>query len=217
MATLLNNPTQKALTTLARLKAFLGTSGDSKDTMYTILINQATGFIERYTKRRLLTQTYTNEEYDGTGTGTLVLRQFPVTAFTKLEVNTSGDSSDAWQEADGNTYHWYEDGRVVLVGPTDNFLSQYGGKFVCEPNKYRVTYTAGYKIDFDNENDTTRHTLPQELEYACMQLTGGYVNNSKGLGLSSAKVGDVAMTFRQGVSDSPEIKEILGKYASATV
>src|SRR3990167_8793398 len=152
MATLINNSTRKAFTTLARAKAFLGISNDSKDTLLTILINHITGFIEAYLKRSLLSQTYTNEEYDGTGTETLVLKQFPVTAISSLQVNTSGDSSDSWQTIDSQNYFWYADGRIMLNNPVAGFLDQDAGSFIQEPQKYRVSYTAGYKIDFDNEN-----------------------------------------------------------------
>lgn len=217
MPTLLSNAQQKALTTLARAKAFLDISGDSKDGLISMLANMATGFIETYTKRRFLRQTYTNEEYDGTGTNVLVLRQFPVVTLSSLQVNTSGDSSASWQSIDTVNYFGYEDGRVALNSPVAGFLDADAGCFIEAPNKYRATYTAGYLIDFDNENDPTRHTLPQEIEYACLKLISSAMNSRKGEGLSSAKVGDLAMTFRKGVIADEEIKEILGKYASATI
>lgn len=217
MATILDNSEHKALTTLARAKSFMGVSGDSEDTVITILINQATGFIESFLNRNLLSQTYTEQEYDGTGTDTLVLKHQPVTAFSKLEVNTSGDSTASWQEIQSKNYFWYENGIVELNNPTAGFLDQDAGKFLPHPKKYRATYTAGYLIDFANENDPSSHTLPLDIEYACMKLVSAMRNARKGEGLQSAQVGDIRMSFRSEVMKSAELKEILGKYASYAI
>lgn len=217
MATLLNNSTQKALTTLARAKAFIDIGSDSKDTILTMLINQATGFIERYTKRSLLSQTYTNEIYDGTGTREIVLLQFPVTAITSLQVNAGTIGSPDWQTVGSDRYGYYSDGRVTLASAFQAFLATDAGTFIDGPQRYRVTYTAGYLIDFDNENDPTKHTLPQELEYACLQLMSGFMNTRKSQGMSAAKVGDVSMSFKGVVAVDPEVKGILEKYATAAI
>lgn len=217
MATLLNNSTQKALSTLSRAKSFLGISGDSQDTKLTILLNAGTAFFETFLKRRLLSQTYTQEVYDGTGTPTLVLKQFPVTALATLEVNAGTIGTPSWQSIDSDLYGWYLDGRVTLGSPDASFLSAAGGTFICEPQKYRATYTAGYLIDFDNENDRTKHTLPQEIEYALLRLVGAMLNRSKGEGLASAKVGDISMSFRGALVDDPETKAILEQHAAASI
>ena len=43
------------------------------------LINRASDFISRYCNRKFVSQTYTNEIYDGHGFNTLILEQYPVT------------------------------------------------------------------------------------------------------------------------------------------
>jgi len=217
MVTLLNNSTQKALTTLARAKSFLEISGGSKDDVLSILINQVTGSIEQYLKRKLLSQTYTNEVYDGPGGDTLVLRQFPVTTFTQLQVNVSGDSSADWQTIDSARYFSYEDGRVTLNVAIPGFLDGRDGYFTKAPKKYRATYVAGFLIDFDNENNPVLHTLPQELEYACLKMLSAVFNSRKSEGLQSIKVGDISMTFKKAVMGDQEVKDILGKYTNATI
>lgn len=217
MPTLLDNSTHKALTTLARAKIFLDISGDSKDGLITMLINQATGFIESYCKRNFLQQTYTDEVYDGTGGDTLVLKQNPVASVTRLQVNTSGDSSPAWQTIDSNNYFVDASGLVRLNNPVAGFLDQDAGSFLPDPQKYRVTYAAGYLIDFANENDPTKHTLPQDLEYACQLLVSGKMNTRKSGGLTAARVGDISMTFRDLAQGDPEVKAILERYAEATI
>lgn len=216
MVTILNNSTQKALTTLARAKSFLEVSGDSKDSVLTMIINQVSGSIEAFLKRRLLSQTYTDEKYDGTGSETLVLKNFPVTAFTNLKVNVSGDSSESLETISSERYFWYQDGRVVL-NTGSGFVDGNSAYFVKAPNKYRATYTAGYLIDFDNENTPASHTLPQELEYACLKLVSAVYNSRKGEGLQSIKVGDIAMTFKKTSVADEEVSAILNKYVSATL
>lgn len=213
MATILNNSTQKALTTLARAKSFLGISGDSQDTVLIMMINQVTGFIETYTKRRMLRQTYTDEKYDGTGFDTLVLKQWPVSALSALKENTSTPGDPSYQTIDSSRYTYYEDGRVVFGSGGDRFIAG-SETFIDDPKRYSATYTAGYLISFDNENDPAQHTLPQEIEYACLKLMSAQFNRRKSEGLDSARVGDIQMSFRATVSSDPEIKEILSKYSA---
>lgn len=217
MTTILDNATQKALTTIARVKIFMGVSGDSKDAKLTQLINQVTGFIEQYTKRNMLSQTYTDEEYDGTGIDTLILRQFPVTTFTQLQVNSATDNSDSWETINASRYFAGEDGRVRFATSKGSFLSTDSGFFIEDKNKYRVTYDAGFLIDFANENDPTKHTLPQEIEYAAHKLISGAFNLSKGQGYKSHKVGDISAVFNKELFEDKEIKSILNKYVSATI
>ncbi len=217
MATLVNNAVQKALTTLQRAKSFLDIAGDSKDTILTILINQATGSIETMINRRLLRQTYTDEQYDGTGSNTLVLKQWPLISVTRLQVNTSGDATPSWETIDTSRYHVYSDGRIVLQSPVGGFLDIDAGNFLAAPNKYRATYVAGYLINFDQENDPAQHTLPGDLEYACLKLAGAMINSRKAEGISSARVGDVSMTYKAEALKDPELKEILAAHRSVTI
>lgn len=207
MPTILSNSQQKALTTLARAKTFLGVSGDSQDALLIQLINQATGFIERYTKRKLLSQTYTSEVYDGTGTKELVLKNFPVTALSALQEDVNDDNSESWQTVDSDYYFWYENGIVKAHSFT----------FQDKPKKYRVTYVAGYLIDFDAENTPASHTLPQELEYACQKLVAVVFNSRKMEGYESYRVGDMAVTMQKASFEDGEIKAILDKYANPTI
>lgn len=207
MTTLLNNTVQKALTTLTRAKSFLGISSTKHDTLLTMLINQATGAIEQYVRRRLLSQTYTEEQYDGKGSMMLILKQFPVTTFTKLEQNLTDDNTDDWEEIDTEDYFWHEDGRV----------QSYNFTFVAKPQKYRVTYVAGYLIDFDNENDRTKHTLPFEIEYACHKIISALFNTRRASGLEQSRIGDSSVTIQTAIMSDSEVRDILDRYKAPLV
>lgn len=213
MATILTN----ALTTLARTKAYLGISGDSQDTALVMLINMATGTIEQYCKRRFKNQEYSNDIYDGTGTSEIVLRQFPVTELESLEVNTNTIGSPSWQTVEASRYGFYSDGRVALGPGFQAFLPSDAGQFLIGPQRYLITYTAGYLIDFDHEADPAQHNLPPELEQACLNLVGAYMNARKSQGLKSAKVGDITMVFKDSIANDAETKAVLERYAAASI
>ena len=218
MPTLLNNSTQKALTTVARLKTFLGITRDNQDSLFTMLINQVTGFIERYTKRSLLRQTYTNELYDGSGTSELLLLQFPVSSFSTLQENAASDNTSDWQTINGTDYFVdLPKGIIKLVRNTNAFDAEPWGKFLARPQKYRATYTAGYLIDFDNENTPASHTLPQEIEYACLKLCAALWNTRRAEGLTQSRLGDLGVSFKQAIMNDEETRAILDKYAAPTI
>lgn len=195
-----------ALTTLERLKLFLGISSDSKDGMLIMMINQATGFIKQYTKRNFKETTYTAEEYDGSGTEIIVLKNFPVTALSTFQYNSASDNTDDWQTFDTKDYFWYADGRIRL-----------NGKFTNEAQRYRATYTAGYKINFAAENDTAQHTLPFELEYAMHKIISGVYNTRQASGITAVRVGDQSVNYGTGVINDTELKGILDKYVATTI
>lgn len=205
--TILNNSVTKAFTTLARIKTFLSLGSDKYDSRLIIAINAATTFIENYCGRKLYRQTHTSEVHDGKGTNTLILKHWPISSFTSLEYNTAIDAGDSWETFDTNDYHWYEDGRVILVS----------GEFLERPKKYRATYAAGYLIDFDNENTPASHTLPFEVEYACQKLVSAMFNKARGEGLQSQAVGSENVTFMQAVMSDPELKYILDGYKKISV
>ncbi len=182
-----------------------------------MLINQATGFIETYCKRNFLRQTYTNEVYDGTGGDSLVLKQYPIVTVSDLSVNAGTIGDPDWDTVESGRYGFYDDGRITFASAFQAFLASDGGTFIEGPQRYRATYVAGYLIDFNNENDPTKHTLPQDLEYACLLLVSGKMNLRKSGGLTSARVGDISMTFRDLADGDPEVKAILERYTSATI
>lgn len=204
MATLRAN----ALTTLQRAKDFMGIASDRYDTILTMLINHVSDFMESYCGRTFKTQSISNEEYDGKGTNVIVLKQFPVTAFSSLQYRDSDDPDDAtWNTFDTDKYFWYEDGRVVLAS----------GNFREVPKKYRATYTAGYKIDFTQENSSSAHTLPMELEMVCLRLVGAIFDTRKAEGIETQRVGDISIKVKSAIFGDKEIKETLGKYSNATI
>lgn len=151
-----------ALTDLASVKESLGivSSDTSKDNLIVRKINQATLYIESFcglsADHHFASTTYTNEEYDGTGNNTIVLRMRPVTAITSFQRRDSRTSDGAFDDVESELY--FSDlgaGVLELVS-----RANYGW------GRYRVTYTAGYT------------TIPADLAEACATLAAFYVENS---------------------------------------
>jgi uncharacterized phiE125 gp8 family phage protein len=202
MPTILNNTARKGLTTLARAKTWFGPFSDTYDGMLIMAINHATRMIEQHTGRNLLSQSHT-EYLDGKGTAELTLKNYPVTAVASFSYRAANDNVDSWYAYDADDeYRWYEDGRV------QNLI----GKFSDVGKKYRAIYTAGYKVDFDNENDISLHTLPEDLEYVCLKLVSAMFNTRRSEGFSSTSQGDMSVTMKGVMMKDPEVKELLAKY-----
>lgn len=186
----------------------MGIASDKYDSVLVQLINQVSGFIERFTKRTLKETTYTNEVYDGPPSDTIVLRQFPVSSVSSFQYRETNDETDDWGTFNATTeYRVHADGRIQLIN----------GEFQNVPRKYRVTYVAGYKIDFANEQTPTSHNLPPELEYATHKLVAALFNTRKSEGFGKVAVGDSNVTVQAAVFSSDEVKAILDKYAAPTI
>lgn len=74
------------LTTLANIKAFLGITGSSDDTLLQTLISAYSAAVVNFLGRNPVSATYT-AKYHGTGTSQLFLKNSPITAVTALIIN----------------------------------------------------------------------------------------------------------------------------------
>lgn len=75
-----------ALITLSQAKCYLSITNESSDAVLEALIERATGFLERYTNRKLYTRSYTREVYYGTGGPNLILDQYPATTISRVSI-----------------------------------------------------------------------------------------------------------------------------------
>lgn len=200
-----------ALTTVDKVKEYYGipSTDTTQDGVITQLINQMTDYIEGFCgERRFLSTTYTNEVYDSMGGrseigGSIIfLNQFPVTAVTKIEYRSGTILVPNWVTYDANGYILYgKEGYVKFyaVLPT---ISQ----------GLRFTYTAGYLIDFANETDITKHTLPFDLTQVCTQLVAEQMNVRKSRGIKAEATEGQRVDYFDRQSMDPMILETLRKY-----
>lgn len=75
--------TTNAIVSITEAKDFLKITAETDDAIIESLINRASSWANDYTGRLLLSRTNT-EYYDGDGTGTILLRQYPVTSITNI-------------------------------------------------------------------------------------------------------------------------------------
>lgn len=132
------------------------------------IINAASDFIARYTKRSLKTAAYTAEKYNGQGGSYLFLKQYPVTAITTIVL---------WDTVSNAASKTYAENTDYLYDLNEGWLYLREG-FQIGVLNYRITYTAGYT------------TLPYDLRQACAMYAEWMYNNFGKTGMSSESLGD---------------------------
>jgi len=149
--------TTRALTSLARIKSRLSIDDTHKDTLIERLIMGVTDHLESLCNRRFLETTYTNEVYSvhSRGIDMLALKQMPVTTLTSLQYRAGTPATPTWTSYTTDEYELLADGKSGLV-------RVYGG-IHGGINTLRATYTAGYKINFDEPTNVAVHTLPFDI------------------------------------------------------
>lgn len=194
-----------ALTTVADVKESLGIdAGDtSKDNLIIRKINQATLYIESYCSlprdHHFALTTYTNEEYDGVGKNTIVLKMRPVVSLTSFQGRNSVTSDGTFDNIESELYFTdLNAGVIELLFTTTHSW-----------NMYRVTYSAGYS------------TIPFDLSEACVTLACFYVENSaSGTAVKKKQEGQRSIEYFQNsgggtgdsVIDQLGIDDLLSRY-----
>lgn len=190
-----------ALTSLTRLKSRLGITDSSQDTVLTQLINECTDVIQGFCARRFIETTYENEAYDG-GDGlrtSLMLNNFPVSSITRLQERAGTPDNPTWNDVSAANYEPVN-GQPAIVGVRAAFVTLTGiiktyFYLTYGVNNYRVSYVAGYKINFDNEGNLLLHNLPTDLTGACEQLCAAMYNIRKNAGVESESLGAHSVTW----------------------
>jgi len=200
-----------ALTTKARFIAFAGLTNLSaaEETVVEIIINSVTEYIENYCQRRFKETLYTEEVYDGDGSEFIMLKQYPLKADSTVTLGyrSSTVNKDNWGSIDSEDYFIdYNSGTLEIAN----------GHFTNQARKFRVTYTAGF--DFDNSTTFLADTTAGDIEYATWKLCETmWARRKGGVGVKAEKLGDYSVTYAKAVFESPEIKEVLDKYARVSV
>ncbi len=145
-----------ALTTKNRVKDRLAITNTQFDTVIDRLISAMTDFIEGECNRRFQETVYSNEIYSiyGAYPETIGLKQTPVSNVASVQYRAGLKTTPNWTNFAADDWELLEDGKSGII-------KFYGG-ITRGVNVIRVTYTAGYKIDFPNAGSAT-HTLPADL------------------------------------------------------
>ena len=186
-----------AIITTEDCKAYRGISVNTHDTLIASLIAAAQDLIETDTGRRFDETTYTDEAYDGTGTGTLQLRQYPVTALTSVKVlDSAGGTTDIdiaglRLKADIGLVHLAGSrfGRVVRddFGAVEHTGFGHSPSFPRGFSNILVTYTAGY----------TSGTMPAGLKQVMFEIVADLYAQARSpanAAMQSESMGDYSYT-----------------------
>jgi uncharacterized phiE125 gp8 family phage protein len=134
------------ITTASNYKTSRGVPGSDYDTIIADIITQQQAWLERQCGRAFDEATYTDEAYDGTGTGELWLDNRPVSTLTAVKIlasdgtTTTLDSGD-YRLVDSQYIHRLKSTGWDAVSPWDGYS---GPCFPRGHGNVLVTYTAGY-------------------------------------------------------------------------
>jgi uncharacterized phiE125 gp8 family phage protein len=190
--------TVNAIVSLAEAKAFLKITGAGDDSIIESMINRASIWANDYTGRLLLSRTNT-EYYDGDGTGTLILRQYPVTSITNIydDVDRAFGSNTIIPAAD------------IVLNQENGIVRLFNGSVAFTPGMLNVkaVYVAGYA------------TPPESLKEAVLVCVGNFYRRQyadQKFGIVSESTGDRTTSYAN--EDFPaRAKSLLNPYRSERV
>ncbi|MDC3414270.1 head-tail connector protein [Terrihalobacillus insolitus] len=186
------------LTTLSDVKEYLQIDSTitDQDSVLTSLIKATSQAMENYCKRKLEKDTVI-EEYDGTNSVNLYLKNFPIESITEITVDGVLVDSTTYKVRKG-------EGIVVR---TD-------GHWPHGILNIQATYETGYVTpDQVNADSTLTRTLPYDLELACKHLVMFYYKTD---------ISDFSSTFGEGVVMRPQawpsqVRALLSAYKKVLI
>lgn len=199
------------LTTTQRIKDRLAVTvvDATLDNVYKRMIYAATDFIEKACGgRRFLKRTISQELYSGSQNGSsnrqkyLILRNAPVASITLVEQNVGSQATPSWVTVSAEEYEL----------DIDNSLIFQGGLTPGTKN-YRITYVAGYLIDFSDEFNDVVHTLPYELTDLCERLTTKLIKRRESEGRASEGFNSSQITWGDFLEEHDRV--IIANYRRA--
>lgn len=170
-----------ALLTLNDLKASLqiAFSTTTYDTSLALMVNEATGMIEKKCHRRFKQTTYTTETYDGTGTKQLWIRNPPIISITLITV----DNETISEATDYDDYDGYRIEPQVNGHKMEGMLYLSNGWDKGEQN-VEVTYSGGYT------------TIPDDIRRAAVMMIREWYNMYRNTqGFKSESIGKYSYSY----------------------
>lgn len=197
-----------ALTTRQKVKDLLGISDTTADTVIDELITYWTQFIKTYCGgRKFLIADYV-EVKDTPNGNKIFLNQRPVNTIATVEYRAGTPSNITWITYSADNYLKY-------LGPG---YIQFFQKFIPVPQALRVSYNAGYLIDFTNEFDATKHTLPFDLTGVCTELVSRSYNLRAAHGLYQESTEGQSVTYSTKTHELTDDHEnVLNSYKMARI
>lgn len=182
-----------ALTTLTKVKAYLGISVSTFDTVLETLIDGCTEWIEEECGNRRFFDAgtdateYHDGDYDSTGRNKIFPKRWPINSITSISYRTGNLGSPTWVAFTTNDYEKNDDAGII-------YLSLPSGR-----QNIKLIYKGGYT------------TIPADLDMACVKLVAKEFDKRKSQGLTQESVGSASISWNEDID--PEVKRIIRKYS----
>lgn len=179
-----------AYATLADLKEWLSIppATTTNDALLTKLLNAATAFMDTYMEREDVRASARTEARDGNGNRRLMVKHWPVTAVSSVEINGQAVPASA---------SWAVNGYVF----DKNSITLRGLVFEDGVQNVQLAYTAGYTV------------VPDDLNQACIELAGFKyrTRDTTASGFQSKSLAGETISFSQK-DMSTSVKSVLNEY-----
>lgn len=173
------------LTTLGKVKAWMGISNTADDVQLERLITAVSEYIQTWLNRTIASKSYV-DVVDGHGGSAIMLSNYPVTAVASVVVD--GQPVPVATSSTGPGYR-FNSTMIVLNGYA----------FTRGFQNVTISYTAGYAA------------TPPEIEQACIELVALRYKERDRIGQQSKAVGGEVVSFITKDFSDP-IKTILNNY-----
>jgi hypothetical protein len=186
------------------------------DTVLIRFINSVTEYINNECGRRsFVRQTYVNDTYsiDSGRQDTLILRNTPVFSISSFQWRAGTVTNPSWTDFIADQYElidprtdpvsgtvWYPSGMVRVYGVLPRLTS----------NMIRVSYVAGYPVNWDNAGDGSTHMLPGDITGVCENLVVRRFKRRSFGGMSSQALEGATSSWRNEI-DAEDL-DVLAQY-----
>lgn len=171
-----------AITTVALVKSFLHKTDATDDTLLGSIVDWVIGWVENtFCNRTFDSTVYTAQKYDGDGSRSLILRQYPIISIAQIDIDGSTLDSTAYYDPTNYADGIYAD--LGIVKRVDYGIWIKGFQHI------EVTYTAGYA------------TIPEDLELCATKIAADIFNETKTAAQGQAgpikaeKIGQYSITY----------------------
>jgi len=187
------------------------------DGMLIRLINSATNYINNECGRPggFVQQTYVNDTYSVSNPRqrVLILRNTPVFSISSFQWRAGTPSNPSWTDFIPDQFElldprtdpisgtvWYPSGSIRIYGVLPSLYS----------NMLRVTYVAGYPVNWANAEDHNTHWLPSDLTHLCERIVVRLFTQRTLGGKSSQALQGATITWRNEL-DAIDL-DVIGQY-----
>jgi hypothetical protein len=184
-----------ALVTLAKMRIFLGIPvavvDADLDTLIEDFINSASERCEIFCNRKFISQTHL-ELHDGDRTKQLIMHQWPVRSFSRVNFDSSGEFV-AGDDEDNTGYFLFQDERGDSIG-----LQRKSGTFPRGEYNVLVEYLSGYD---DITVGSPTLPIPADLAEACKIIVAYWyqINQNKDYTTAAKSKGDENVTIEKAI------------------